>query len=116
LVAPYDFVILDSPAVLLATDAAVLSVHTDATLLVAWAGKSRKVNLQQAAEQLREVNANLMGCVLNGVSAKDARSRYYQDDSNAYEIDKKGLEKRSFLPSMPRIELRKRLGIPPAKN
>ena len=116
LIDPYDFVILDSPAVLLATDAAVLSVHTDATLLVAWAGKSRKVNLQRAAEQLREVNANLMGCVLNGVSAKDAHSRYYEDDDSAYESDRKGLGKRSFLPSMPRIELRRRLGIPPAKN
>lgn len=116
LIDPYDFVILDSPAVLLATDAAVLSVHTDATLLVAWAGKSRKINLQRAAEQLREVNANLMGCVLNAVSAKDVHSRYYEDDNSAYESDRKGLGKRSFLPSMPRIELRRRLGIPPAKN
>lgn len=116
LIDPYDFVILDSPAVLLATDAAVLSVHTDATLLVAWAGKSRKINLQRAAEQLREVNANLMGCVLNAVSAKDVHSRYYEDDNSTYESDRKGLGKRSFLPSMPRIELRRRLGIPPAKN
>ncbi len=116
LIDPYDFVILDSPAVLLATDAAVLSVHTDATLLVAWAGKSRKINLQRAAEQLREVNANLMGCVLNAVSAKDVHSRYYEDDNSAYESDRNKLGKRSFLPSMPRIQLRRRLGIPPAKN
>jgi hypothetical protein len=50
------------------------------------------------------------------VSAKDVHSRYYEDDNSAYESDRKGLGKRSFLPSMPRIELRKRLGIPPAKN
>jgi non-specific protein-tyrosine kinase len=119
LVDRYSFVILDSPAVLLATDAAVLSVHTDATLLVAWAGKSRKDNLQQVAEQLREVNANLMGCVLNRVSAKDAHTRYYEDDSAAYDINRKGRSRfgrNSFLPRMPRIGLRKRLGIPPAKN
>ncbi len=110
LVERYDFVILDSPAVLLATDAAVLSVHADATLLVAWAGKSRKVNLRQAAEQLREVNANLMGCVLNGVSAKDIRARYYHDDRVAYEVSQRNnrsRKQRSFLPSMSRFQLKK---------
>lgn len=116
----YDFVILDSPAVLLATDAAVLSVHADSTLLVAWAGKSRKVNLQQAAEQLREVNANLTGCVLNGISAKDARAGYYHDDRVTYEASNKRQAKQSgsFLPSMSLFGLRKRLGIgvPPAKH
>ncbi len=119
LVERYDFVILDSPAVLLATDAAVLGVHADATLLVAWAGKSRKVNLQQAAEQLREVNANLMGCVLNGVSAKDVRARYYQDDRVAYEASEREQprsSKVSFLPSMSRFGLKKRLDTPPTKN
>ncbi|UCC54096.1 MAG: polysaccharide biosynthesis tyrosine autokinase [Anaerolineaceae bacterium] len=119
LASQYDFVILDSPAVLLATDAAVLSVHTDATLLVAWAGKSRKVNLQQASEQLREVNANLMGCVLNRVAAKDVHTRYYQDDNVAYEAEQKGKSRfgmRNFLPRIQRIELRKRFGMPPAKN
>jgi len=118
----YDFVILDSPAVLLATDAAVLSVHADSTLLVAWAGKSRKVNLQQAAEQLREVNANLTGCVLNGISAKDARAGYYHDDRVTYEASnsnkRQAKQSGSFLPSMSLFGLRKRLGIgvPPAKH
>ena len=115
----YDFVILDSPAVLLATDAAILSVHADATLLVAWAGKSRKVHLQQAAEQLREVNANLMGCVLNGLSAKAAHTRYYHDDSiipEVDEVDRSRIERKGFFPIRPGIQLRKVLGISRAKN
>lgn len=119
LAAQYDFVILDSPAVLLATDPAVLSVHADATLLVAWVGKSRKVHLQQAAEHLREVNANLLGCVLNSLPAKDVNVQYYQDDREVAEADasdRAGTGKSSLLPGLPRVQIRKRLGIPPAKN
>jgi non-specific protein-tyrosine kinase len=109
----YDFVILDSPAVLLATDAAILSVHTDATLLVARAGKSRKVDLQQAAEKLREVNANLMGCVLNRVSAKQANIYYYLDEKTSSGTQRKEEKQQSlkyFRTRLPSLKLRKRLG------
>lgn len=118
LIQQYDFVILDSPAVLSATDPAILSVHADATLLVAWAGKSRKVHLQQAAEQLREVNANLMGCVLNGLSAKDANIYAYQDDVTSPEFNdrRKSQKSKSFLQGLPSFQIKKRLGIPPAKQ
>lgn len=115
----YDFVILDSPAVLLATDAAVLSVHADATLLVAWAGKSRKVHLQQAAEKLHEVNANLLGGVLNGLAAQDVSTQYYQDSQEAAETsakDRSRSGKTVALPSMPRFQFRKWLGMPPAES
>lgn len=78
----YDYVILDSPAVLAATDAAVLSVLADGTLVTALAGKSRKTHLSQAVEQLREVKANLMGIILNGLSAKsDSYGMYYREAS-----------------------------------
>lgn len=84
----YDYVILDSPAVLAATDAAVLSVLADGTLVTALAGKSRKTHLSQAVEQLREVNANLMGVILNGLSAKsDSYGMYYREASDGYNMN-----------------------------
>ena len=84
----YDYVILDSPAVLAATDAAVLSVLADGTLVTALAGKSRKTHLSQAVEQLREVNANLMGVILNGLSAKsDSYGMYYREASSSYNVN-----------------------------
>lgn len=118
LIQQYDFVILDSPAVLSATDPAILSVHADATLLVAWAGKSRKVHLQQAAEQLREVNANLMGCVLNGLSAKDANIYSYQDDVTSPEFNdrSKSQKSKTIFQGLPGFQIKKRLGTPPAKQ
>jgi non-specific protein-tyrosine kinase len=84
----YDYVILDSPAVLAATDAAVLSVLADGTLVAALAGKSRKTHLSQAVEQLREVNANLMGVILNGLSAKsDSYGMYYREAASGYNLN-----------------------------
>lgn len=64
----FDFIIMDSPAVLSATDAAILSALADGTLLVGRAGKSRKTHVTQVVEQLQEVNANIMGFVLNGLA------------------------------------------------
>lgn len=93
----YDYVIMDSPAVLAATDAAVLSVLADGTLMVALAGKSRKTHLSQAVEQLREVNANLMGLILNGLSAKiDSYGMYYRDTSGSYGVSSVAPKRRWF--------------------
>jgi non-specific protein-tyrosine kinase len=73
----FDFVVLDSPPLLSVTDAAVLSVQTDSTLLVAWSGKSRKAHVKQAVEQLRDVKANVVGCVLNALSPRDEGYNFY---------------------------------------
>jgi len=64
----FDMVVLDSPPVLPVTDAAVLSALADATLLVATAGKTRRRDFGRAVELLRQVEAPLVGSVLNGVS------------------------------------------------
>ena len=113
LVDRYDFVIFDSPAVLLATDAAILSVHSDATLLVAWAGKSKKVDLQQAAEKLREVNANLLGCVLNRVPAKEANIYSYLPEKSSNETQRENVKQQSSInldTRLPFSQIKKRLG------
>lgn len=88
LAARYDFVILDSPPVLSVTDAAVLSTQADATLFVVRANKSRRGPVKQAVERLREVNARMIGCVLNALSPRSDgyglyyyyRDPYYTDD------------------------------------
>jgi capsular exopolysaccharide synthesis family protein len=67
--ADFDMVLLDSPPVLPVTDAAVLSAYADATLLVATARKTRRRDFGRAVELLRQVEAPLVGSVLNGVSA-----------------------------------------------
>lgn len=65
--AEFEIVLLDCPPVLPVTDAAVLSAMVDASLLVATAGATSKRELARAVELLRQVDAPLVGVVLNGV-------------------------------------------------
>ena len=84
----FDYIIIDGPPTLAVTDPVVLSTRTDSVLLVSHAGSIRKNQLETAVEQLREVKANLIGVVLNRVSAKTSgyfyynyyNTSYYQDD------------------------------------
>lgn len=72
-----DVVLLDSPPVLPVTDAAVLSRHVDATLLVAKAGNTTRGQIARAVEILTQVGAPLIGAVLNGVAQENAYAESY---------------------------------------
>lgn len=65
-----DLVLLDSPPVLPVTDAVVLCEQADALLLVTSARSSTRRNVGRAVEVLSQVNAPLMGTVLNGVTGE----------------------------------------------
>lgn len=87
----FDFVILDSPPVLSVTDAAVLSTLVDGTLFVVKANKSRRAPSKQAVERLREVNARLVGAVLNALSPRtEGYSFYYYYRDPYYTSDEEG--------------------------
>jgi capsular exopolysaccharide synthesis family protein len=66
-----DIVLLDCPPILPVTDAAALSTHVDATLVVASASGTHGRVLSRALEVLAQVGAPLVGTVLNNVAAKD---------------------------------------------
>ncbi|MFP4029870.1 MAG: polysaccharide biosynthesis tyrosine autokinase [Candidatus Brocadiia bacterium] len=74
----YDRVILDSPPVLVATDPSVLAVRCDSVILVVEAEQSARSAVRHAADQLRGVNANLVGGILNNVQV--SRLNYYYSD------------------------------------
>lgn len=69
-----DLVLLDCPPVLPVTDAAVLADCADGTLLIASAGSTTRHALARAVESLAQVNAPLLGLVLNGAT-EDAAYR-----------------------------------------
>ena len=75
--AEFDVVLIDSPPVLPVTDAAVLSNYVDGTLLVIAAGQTKRVELQRAAEKLAQVNAPVVGIVLNEVTRQSGYSYGY---------------------------------------
>ena len=73
----FDVILLDSPPALAVTDAAVLSDQVDGVILVVNADSTRRNQLQQGVERLREINANLIGVVLNRLTPKSDGYYYY---------------------------------------
>ena len=74
----FDRVILDSPPVMVVTDAVVLSTMSDGTLLVARTGQTTRVALKEATRQLLDVSANILGCVLNDMDLEKKGYGYYR--------------------------------------
>jgi polysaccharide biosynthesis transport protein len=70
----YDVVVIDCPPVLSVTDSLVIARMADTTLLVTSANKTSKRSLTRAVELLRQVDAPLVGTVLNSLSADDSFS------------------------------------------
>ena len=70
----YDRIIIDSPPLLAATDAQILSKKVGGTLLVILANNTKKDLVKNAKELLTKVNANILGAILN---QKDIESKEY---------------------------------------
>lgn len=72
-----EIVILDSPALLPASDAAVMARSAAAVLMVALVSSTRAEQFDEAAESLRAVGKHPVGAVLNGLPARTGRSYVY---------------------------------------
>lgn len=76
----YDLVIYDTPPLTLVTDAKILAMKTDATLLVVRENYTKKKDLVYAKKELDAVGANILGHVLNDAH-KDKKRYYYNQYS-----------------------------------
>ncbi len=72
-----DIILLDTPPVLTVTDAVALSSSVDGVIVVAKIGNTKQAALVKAIEQLRQVNANIMGVVINDINLRSSRYYYY---------------------------------------
>jgi len=72
----YKFIVLDSPPIMAATDAVILSVQADGVLLVVRSGETPKEAFTRARDLLTSVKSHLLGVVLNAVDAS-APDYYY---------------------------------------
>ncbi len=83
----YDHIIIDTPPCLSFTDAVLLSREADAVLLVARWGQTTKPALRRASDLLLQVNASMVGVVLNGYDTRVVplghafRSQYFVNAS-----------------------------------
>jgi Mrp family chromosome partitioning ATPase len=72
----FKFIVVDSPPIMAATDAAILSALTDGVLLVVRSGETAKEALTRSRDLLAAVRCHLLGVVLNAVDS-GAPDYYY---------------------------------------
>ncbi|GMQ78316.1 MAG: hypothetical protein BMS9Abin02_0819 [Anaerolineae bacterium] len=94
----YDYIILDSPPLLAAADATILSTNVDSVLIVALTGKTRQKELKQALLQLTDVNASVLGVVLNRMKASNS-GYYYRYYDYAEKPEKQPVKKPKKTPT-----------------
>lgn len=73
--AEYDYVIIDSPPVLLVSDASVMGQHCSATFIVARYGASNVRQVSDSQKRLAQAGVRVNGLIFNGFIAN--RSGYY---------------------------------------
>lgn len=74
----YDFVLIDTSPAAVVTDAAVLSAMVDGTILVCASGRVSVDGAKRAKELLGNVNANIIGVILNEfMIGKNGYSQFY---------------------------------------
>ena len=79
----YDYIIIDGPPVLLVSDVKVLARNVDGTIVVFNASTTKRGAALRTLRELREVNANVVGCVLFATKAR--KGGYFNEQYKSYE-------------------------------
>lgn len=79
----YDYIIIDSPPILAASDAMILAQYVDKVLMVARYDKSIEGQVVYAVNQMNKANINVDGIILNDVQ-QGIMSKYSYHYSYAY--------------------------------
>jgi capsular exopolysaccharide synthesis family protein len=72
----YRYILFDTPPVIAVTDAAILATKLDGVVLVIRANKTSLAVSSRTLQALRNVNARLLGCILNDVDITKGYSSY----------------------------------------
>jgi succinoglycan biosynthesis transport protein ExoP len=94
----YKFVVIDSPPIMAATDAVILSVLVDGVLLVVRSGETPKEAFTRTRDLLAGVKCRMLGVVLNAVDASSPdyyySYRYYPYSYGGYGREEDGKKSR----------------------
>jgi polysaccharide biosynthesis transport protein len=80
----YDHIVIDTPPSLSVTDAVVLSPRADAVVLVIRSGQTTKQALRRSRDILTQVNAKVVGVLLNAVDLSSPDYYYYYEYQSKY--------------------------------
>ncbi len=72
-----DFILVDCAPVLPVSDPVAASRHVDGVIVLALHGETRQNDLAETVNRLRQVDADIIGVVLNGVPVRRGRFDYY---------------------------------------
>lgn len=93
----YKFIVIDSPPIMAATDAVILSTVVDGVLLVVRSGSTPKEAVTRTRDLLTSVKCRMLGVVLNAVDASSPdyyySYRYYPYSYGAYGRDEQDEDK-----------------------
>ncbi len=74
----YDYVFLDTPPVIVATDSSLLASKASGVLLVVRQGKTDRDDLAETVQQLQFVKAKILGVLFNDVDFSTGKKRGYK--------------------------------------
>jgi capsular exopolysaccharide synthesis family protein len=98
----YEFIVIDTPPVLVAADTPIIASKADATVLVVRAGATSSDALVHARQVLGNAGAKLLGTVLNGVKHTGRYgNRYYYYYKYRYARPETADRRRDSQPSTP---------------
>ena len=69
--AKYDYIVLDCPPVLAVSDPCIVAGVADGVIVVVRINPQSRVELQRTTGMLKDVQANLIGCIVNASSLED---------------------------------------------
>jgi Mrp family chromosome partitioning ATPase len=72
----YDFVLIDSPALLAVSDPGIIAAFVDSVILMARLVKNSRSELLEAKQLLDELSIPVLGVVVNGVDTSPGIRRY----------------------------------------
>ena len=81
----YDFVIVDTPPLLMVSDPAVVTTYVDAAMLVMRIRRRCKPNAKEAISMLRSAGARVVGVVINKVDEVSGGASYKTSASGSYQ-------------------------------
>ena len=88
----YDKILIDSPPINVVTDPVILSQIVGGVIIVIRAGETGRDVIRRARDQILNVNANLIGGVLNSVDMQKDSYYYYSYYHNYYYQEDESLE------------------------
>jgi succinoglycan biosynthesis transport protein ExoP len=102
----YDILLIDTPPALAVTDSAVLAPYVEGVLLVIKPGNTNMATLRRVVNQFHQINANLLGVVLNDINLRSTSYGYFYKHYKYYNnyANQDGTKKASKKKT-PRIKL-----------